>query len=228
VTRKNVHGRGAPVGRRIASTGVGAGPSPDGSRSVRSALCPHMMGKRNVSTLLPQAERGSRAERLGAAKRDGQRAGAACDPPHRRVTALDPTKITVALTKAFLAVEGSSAAASRRVRVAADSAWTLFSPDETADLPELFGPAFKGPTMRTRRRRRGASFASTAPCAPSISGGGCWRCCSRRGTLESPSRTPATSTRRKGTPASSTRRNSARRPPSTPPTARWRCAISAQ
>ena len=60
----------------------------------------------------------SPAADLAVAKASGSEPGYQLIRRNGAVTPFDPSKISVALTKAFLAVEGSNAAASRRIHEA--------------------------------------------------------------------------------------------------------------
>ena len=114
-------------------------------------------------------------------------------------------------------------------RVLADEDWTLFSPDETPDLHHLYGRAFEERYARVRaagRPRRDRPLPSPARQAALAQDADA--CCSRPATPGSPSRTPATSARRRTTSASSTAPTCAPRSRSIPRRRRRRSATSAR
>jgi ribonucleoside-diphosphate reductase alpha chain len=113
-------------------------------------------------------------------------------------------------------------------RVIEGGDWTLFSPADTPTSTTNGAARSRRPTRTTRRSRPRARSSSTGASPRSSSGARCCRCCSRRATRGSRSRTPATSARRSSTWAPCTARTSAPRSRSIPAPPKSPCATSAR
>lgn len=106
----NVHGRGVPVCRLQWSVAN----CPSSLQCVRSTFAPNIWGK-NMSLVLENNYTAAPVPAPGPETLQTAEPGYRVIRRNGSVTPFDSLKITVALTKAFLAVEGNGAAGSRRV-----------------------------------------------------------------------------------------------------------------